>query len=116
MQILTCGVKISTSITSSREYNLKNEVKNDLKTSKNDGQTHPGPDVSSSITPLAHCFHPSLNKNNHNDIKMNIISSRFFTSTRIPCMSLGFFLGQVVYVYVCIFNITVHLSVHEFMH
>lgn len=111
MQILSCGIKVSTAISSSKEYNLK--IKNMNNKTRSNGNTHPAPGHPGSstdyMTPLDHCFTGPQDPQNKNDddiknddmsrIKYNVISSRFFTSTRIPCMSLGFFIGQVICVY-----------------
>lgn len=105
MQVMTCGKKISSNLSSVAPSVKKmrgarrSSRSSGLESSKKDAVSY------STIFPLEHCFTthsprcaghaaPSLTSN---VIQRDITSSRFFSVTRLPAMSIGFFVGQVKY-------------------
>ena len=106
-QVITCGKKISSSVTSCAPSERKERVRRMHKKGMgpDPGKDNPPSTVSAAAmnaSPLEHCFaaFPPVNTSpiplNAPPQNREIMTSRFFTVTRLPAMSVGFFIGQVI--------------------
>lgn len=108
-QVITCGKKISSSVTSCAPSERKERIRRMHKRGlgPDPGKDNPPSTVTAAAmnaSPLEHCFATFPPHSNNTSsiassappLSREMMTSRFFTVTRLPAMSVGFFIGQVI--------------------